>query len=85
MPSQVHLMPQVQQPTPDQVEEAFGEKDAPEAPKPEEFPVAEHLERQRILAAVADVDGHQVEEHLEHEEPATREGSPFDDFPVDDL
>lgn len=85
MPGQVHLMPQVQQPTLDQVEEAFGAEDAPEVPKLEEFPVAEHLERQRILAAVANTDGHQVEEHLEEEEPAEREGSPFDDFPVDDL
>lgn len=88
MPGQVHLMPVAQRPTPEELEQAEGARqEAPKASDPAPLAEAEHLERQRQVMAATD-GGHHAHDQAEeiHEEaPAHREGSPFDDFPVDDL
>lgn len=76
MPGQVHLIPEAEKPTPDEIQktDAAREIEPPKAPQPDPLAIAEHLERLRMIAQA--------------EKDAKRPGDAFDAFEdshLDDL
>lgn len=83
MPGPVHLMPDAQRPTPEEIQKTEEDREEPpRTPEPEPLAIAEHLERQRLIAEC----GHQEQgpEEIQEETAAAREGNAFEDF-GDDL